>query len=260
MTIEQAMMFYEGDATGDDPFWGDRKAYVTINSLLFPGLRNERARAAEGKRLNPAFLEDIDRLESFYLAMFQGLKKNAVQNDVVTSRVERLQDYEEQKKAGYLFSFTSTSTAGFLTEYGDKKGLALLTFTIPAGTPSVCFADALSHYEKAEEKEILLSPFLKFSVEEQKMDDRFMSILDADGNPPAVYAKATVSFSKGFFKKATETNIEALAYPAGGAEAGKRIYQAFNNGQEPAPEDEVLFTAFKQVLQGRVIRMAADIF
>lgn len=258
MTIEQAMMFYEGDATGDDPFWGDRKAYVTINSLLFPGLRNERARAAEGKRLNPAFLDDIGRLESFYQAMLQGLKENAVQKDMVTSRVERLQDYEEQKRAGYLFSFTSTSTAGFLTEYGDKKGLALLSFTIPAGTPSVCFADALSHYEKADEKEILLSPFLRFSVEEQEMDEKFLSILDADGNPPAVYAKAKVSFSPYFLESAPEATDDV--YPAGGAEAGKRIYQALNNRQEPAPEDEALFTAFKQVLQERVIRMAADIF
>ncbi len=249
MTAEQAMMFYEGDVTGDDPFWGDKKAYVTINSLLFPGLRNERARAAEGKRLNPAFLEDPTRLESFYAAMLQGLKANAVAKDMVTSRVERLQDYEEQKKAGYLFSFTSTSTAGFLTEYGDKKGLALLSFTIPANTPSVCFADALSHYEKAGEKEILLSPFLTFSVEEQEMGEELKSILDADGNPPAVYAKAKVCFSKDFLKqtaKARKNQETEAGYPAGGAQAGQRIYQALHNADQPAPHDETLSGAFKQ--------------
>ena len=40
----QAIRYYEGDVSGNDPFWGDPKAYCTINSLLFSGVENEIAR------------------------------------------------------------------------------------------------------------------------------------------------------------------------------------------------------------------------
>ena len=39
---QKALLYYEGDVQGSDPFWGDKKAYTTLNSLLFPGFANER--------------------------------------------------------------------------------------------------------------------------------------------------------------------------------------------------------------------------
>ena len=58
----RAVKWYIGDVEGDDPFWGDPKAYVTLNSLFFPGTATEEARAAEGKPLNPEILRDEERL------------------------------------------------------------------------------------------------------------------------------------------------------------------------------------------------------
>ncbi|MBO4919619.1 MAG: hypothetical protein J5365_05625 [Erysipelotrichaceae bacterium] len=43
----KAIRYYEGDVSGDDPFWSDPKAYVTLNSLFFEGIEAERRRARE---------------------------------------------------------------------------------------------------------------------------------------------------------------------------------------------------------------------
>ena len=58
----RAVRYYIGDVSGIDPFWGDGKAYVALNALFFPGIETEKNRAKEGKYLNPAILEDTDRL------------------------------------------------------------------------------------------------------------------------------------------------------------------------------------------------------
>ena len=62
----RALRFYIGDVSGSDPFFSDPKAYVVLNSLFFPDISSERARAAEGKLLNPAIIADTERLTGFF--------------------------------------------------------------------------------------------------------------------------------------------------------------------------------------------------
>ena len=66
----RALRFYIGDVSGSDPFFSDPKAYVVLNSLFFPDISSERARAAEGKLLNPAIIADTERLSGFSEARF----------------------------------------------------------------------------------------------------------------------------------------------------------------------------------------------
>ena len=245
----QAIRYYEGDVSGNDPFWGDPKAYCTINSLLFSGVENEKARSLEGKRLNPAALQNTERLLSFYQNLLCAFLEGAATEDLYVYRVERLSDYKRLQEAGATISFTSTSTAGFLKAYQDKKGLALMKILIPAGTPCLNLAQVLSSYKKAEEAEVLLPPGRKLHFEEIPLTDQEKEILDADGNPPAVCAKVTVG----------EWQIEQVAetlpsLEKEGAAAGERIYQSLNAGRQTDPVDETLFISWKKTLQQAIFQ------
>lgn len=53
--------------------------------------------------------------------------------DLHVYRVERFVDYACFMKEKRITSFLSTSTAGFLNAYQDKKQLVLMDITIPKG-------------------------------------------------------------------------------------------------------------------------------
>jgi hypothetical protein len=111
---KNALRYYIGDVSGSDRFYGDAKAYVVINSLFFPEITTERARASEGKYLNPAVIEDTGRLLEFFSGLFSAFRKCAAGETINTFRVERFLDYSLCKEYGHTLSLTSTSKAGFL--------------------------------------------------------------------------------------------------------------------------------------------------
>lgn len=235
---QKAVCYYIGDTEGNDPFWGDPKAYVVLNALFYPGIRSEQDRAAEGKRLNPAILDDPERLHGVLSGLLSACRKCALPEERHSFRVERWSDYQEIRQAGACISFTSTSTAGFLGAYADRIGIALMDFTLPAGTPCIPMADVLPQYAKADEAEILLPPHLGLSVRELGVPERYLGITDATGKPPVVYAEAICRPS-------------AMQPPVAGGQisacqAGKRVYTALMDGIQPAPEDIALYTAWKQ--------------
>lgn len=234
----QAIRYYMGDTKGNDPFWGDPKAYVALNSLFFSGIRTEQARAAEGKRLNPALLEDTERLRTLLCDLLSACKKCALTEERYSFRVERFSDYAESKAAGRIVSFTSTSTEGFLSAYADRRGIALMEFSLPPGTPCIPMAEVLSHYAKADEAEILLPPGL-VSIREQPVPEKYRTIQDADRKPPLVYAK--VQAVQMLSSKASE-----LSVPESGNKAGMRVYEALMAGECPSPADVTLYSEWKQ--------------
>ncbi|MBR2801596.1 MAG: hypothetical protein IKE21_03225 [Erysipelotrichaceae bacterium] len=246
----KALCFYEGDAEGSDPFWGDKKAYLTLNSLLYPGLRNERDRTAEGKKLNPAILEEEKYpLLAVYRNLLSAVCKDVRDYDRHTWRVERYSDFRQQQSVGRTLSFTSTSKAGFLKVFQDRIGIALLKVTIPAGVPALDFEEALPHYAKADEHEVLLPPFLRFSFKEVPLTEEEMEIRDAAGQPPRIACEATVSLPR---SKEKNTLI-SLPFP----EPGKRVYAALNKGQEPQQQDIADYLAYKAALQ-RILHREFD--
>lgn len=238
--------YYEGDVSGNDPFWSDSKAYVVLNSLFFPDISTETARSAEGKYLNPSILEDTERLIILYRNLLSVFRKTITQADIVTYRVERFLDYEYCKKSGRTLSFTSTSASGFLKEYQDRVGIVLMRFHIPAGTPCIPFADVLDKYAKSDEAEILLPPGLHIETNEIPLTDEEKQILDADGNPPIASCKVTV------LEKASSMQIIS-ELPAKGAEAGQRVYKALNSGYTPSTEDVELYCAWKRALTSQLL-------
>ena len=241
----RALRYYEGDVKGEDPFWGDPKAYLTLNSLLYPGLRNEKARTAEGKKLNPAILcHDRYPLLELYEDLFAAVCKGAEDRERTVYRVERYSDYLEQKEAGKTLSFTSTSTAGYLKAYGDRVGIALMKIVIPKGVPALDFSKALSEYAKAEEKEILLPPCAKIRIREVPLREEEETILDAQGNKPLVSALCTLEAPRFSLQECEEE----LPDPS----SGQRVYEALNRGEEPSKEDCKAYLAFKEILQKKL--------
>lgn len=247
----EALRFYIGDVSGCDPFYGDPGAYVVLNALFFPGISAETDRAAEGKILNPAIISETGRLLGFFRGLFSAFRKCSAQSNIRTFRVERFSDYTKCRASGCTISMTSTSTAGFLSEYRDRLGIALMRFTITAGTPCIDVAEALPEYAKPQEAEILLPPFLELSLSEKQPAGEELLLSDSAGKPPIVSCSAVTGNIKPFFG-------EASVLPDGGNAAGIRIFQALSSGKQPLPEDVLLYSQWKSALAVQLHKMLAE--
>ena len=235
----RAVRYYIGDVQGNDPFWGDGKAYVVLNSLFFPGIETERARAAEGKRLNSAILEDEDRLISLLRDLISAFQPGGDAREVY--RVERLADYLQMCTEGRTMSFTSTCRSGFLPQYGDRVGVVLMRFRLQEDTPCIIMAEQLSQYAKADEDEVLLPPGLRLTFHDYVPSESENRITDANGNPPA---RAVIAVP-GQMMPGKE---DPAVLPAGGNLAGQRVYTALMNGGQPGSDDAALYTRWKSAL------------
>lgn len=249
-----AIRYYEGDVQGDDPFYGDPKAYVTINSLFYPGIGTEERRAKEGKRLNPAITEDPQRLYDFLVDLLSAFKTADLSSERNAYRVERHADYEVMKQAGGTISFTSTSADGFLRNYADRIGIALMEFHIPSGIPCLPFSQVLKDgYLKTSEKEILLPPGLSVSFAETPLSEEEKTILDAEGNPPVLKCRARLT---GFLPLAYEVfdPDDYTAFPA----VSRRVYEKLQQNQKPDPHDVSAYVSMKRKLTAAALSSLHD--
>lgn len=239
-----AVRYYEGDVQGDDPFYGDPKAYVTINSLFYPGISTEERRAKEGKRLNPAVTENPQRLYDFLVDLLSAFKEADISCERNTYRVERLADYEVMRQDGCTVSFTSTSTDGFLRSYADRIGIALMQFHIPAGIPCFPFLEMLKEgYLKASEREILLPPGLNVSFSETDLSEEEKTILDAEGNPPVLKCHALVTG----IRPMENEKFDPEDYTAF-AGVSRRVYEKLERNEEPDQADVSAYVLMKRKL------------
>ena len=236
---QHAVKWYIGDVNGEDPFWGDPKAYVTVNALFFPGIAAEQARALEGKRLNPAILEDAERLQRVLRDLLSAF--TPLPAELMTYRVERYSDYRMMLEQGTrTLSFTSTSTAGFLKAYQDRSGIALMRFRLPPGTPCIDMSKVLECYAKSEEAEILLPPGLQLTITEQPLLPAEREILDADGRPPYLSVTAVPNGMR--------TALHGdCALPDAFRQAGIRVLRDLSAGNCPSPEDVSEYVQWKRL-------------
>lgn len=240
---ENALHFYIGDVSGNDAFFGDSKAYVVLNSLFFPDISTESARANEGKYLNPAVIADIPRLMGFFESLFSAFRKSVIKEDISAYRVERMSDYSLMRERSSTVSMTSTSTAGFLNEYRDRRGIALMKFSLSKNTLyCIDIGKVLPYYAKSEEAEILIPPFMKLDIEEIPLSENEMQITDCDNAPPLVSCTVKISGIEKY-----NGNIPELS--AYGSKSGQRIYNALNNGKLPDKEDIEQYSHWKNDLQ-----------
>ena len=246
---KQALRCYEGDVeqTGD-PFWSDRKMYVTWNALLFDGIVTEQARTAEGRFLNPSFLTDDDRLLKLTADLIHALGKMPKQGVRKAYRVERLADYRIMKEQGYLPSFISTSTGGFLDSYTDKKQLVLMEFEIAPETVYGELGVLLDRYAKEEEAEILLAPYQSVQITELPLPSHLSQIRDAYGDIPAVYCRVRT----GTVIRGPLNPMPQRVYDK---EACRHVFEALNAGKQPDTQDVKEYLEWKRSIRSRVLKM-----
>lgn len=246
LNTEQLEMikFYEGDVKQtEDPILSDHKAYVTWNALFFSDTETEKARVLESRRLNPAFLKDPERIIRMSRCLLSCMSKAG--REIQVKRVERLTDYHCFLKEQRFESFISTSTAGFLNAYQDKEGLVLMNIVISEGTPCIDFSAVLDTYQKEEEREILLPPYLSFNSKEIEMDASLLNIHDRNGEIPKVYCM--VHAGKFHPKDLKETSIDQDII-----DASIRYYDALNHHVPYASEDENKYLLYKQYFQYQI--------
>lgn len=244
---EQSLKFYIGDVSGNDPFYGDPKAYVTLNSLFFPDIVSESARAAEGKRLNPAIVSDIPRLLNFFDGLFSAFGKARLKKEYTVFRVERAVDFELCRALKKTISMTSTSTAGFLDSYRDRKGIALMRFRLPVSCRCINVAETLDFYAKPDEAEILISPFMGLDITEVSMSDKEKKITDRDGDPPVISVFADL--------KSLSENEICDSDSLSACTAGIKVFQALNSGKIPNVDDVREYSEWKNNFRSTIYSM-----
>lgn len=241
------LRFYEGDIDEKnihDPFYGDPKAYVTLNALLFDGLTTEKARVEENRILNPAFLKDPIKTADCICTILSTMYRS--DHDMVVSRVERTADFNVFSKDTYMPSFISTSYAGFLSAYEDKHGLALMKIHIPQGTYIADMKKLLTSYLKEDEEEVLLPPYMHITVQKNPLDDSMKKIHDGYGNIPEVYADV---YCDGFqYPFVSPVKIEDKDI-----ENAEHLYHCLNAHEALSDADMESYMHIKQAIQYHVI-------
>lgn len=244
---KKALRCYIGDVSENSLFFDDSRAYVVINSLFFPDIISESARAAEGKYLNTAIIEDISRLYGFFEDLFSVFGKVRLKNDYVTYRVERMADFELCRRYGRTISMTSTAISGFLDSYRDRRGIALMKFRLMEGSPCINVAETLDYYAKPEETEILIPPFMEMRIRENSFTDCERRITDCDGNPPIISVDAEIGGICGI------EDGEDVEIPR--CDAGIRLYKSLNQGNPPDLEDAAEYILWKELLQKQLKKL-----
>lgn len=239
-----ALKYYIGDVEGNHPFYGDGKAYVVLNSLFFSDIHSEKMRAAEGKYLNPAIIADVPRLLDFFNSIFSVFGKSSLKESCTAYRVERMADFEISRSLGRTVSLTSTSTAGFLDAYRDRRGIALMKFNLSEGCHFINVAETLDFYAKPEEAEILLPPFMTLDIRDIKLTDEQRCITDCDGNPPIISAEVNIG---GVCSDVNDENIHISD-----CNAGMRVYETLNSGGIPDNEDISEYSQWKKAFQRKL--------
>lgn len=197
---KDSVRFYQGDVrkrTEDGTlsdslteagFYGIPSAYKTMNCLMFDGIANEKERISEGATaLNPVVFLEIENVVDVFCDIFRAMFKCRNKNrKKIVYRTDRGISVQEMKKLEQTISFTSTSKEDNPKEYFcKKKSLTLLEFIVPPGMPYLDFEEVLGDdYYYADQKEILLPPFLRAAFYEGKLTAEEETYRDADDQPP----------------------------------------------------------------------------
>lgn len=251
MDTIQALRWYEGDVSGNDPLWSDPKAYVTFNAVFFDGIENETIKAKENKRLNPALLirwKEVYDADGICAALFSLMQSCPLKKQYHVRRVERLYDFARIQQCGHTIAFTSTSDAPhFLKAYGDKDGIVLLQADLATGTPAIDLSAVLPQYAKSEEAEILLPPWLGVQMIEKPMQQDEIAILDRNGNPPAGLYQMIVKDMVLPEEDGSEVQ-EDLITPS------MHVYESLNMKKEPDPVEIRAYIQLKKQLRNQCVR------
>lgn len=198
-TVEErnSLRFYQGDIESYEvaedenfksEFYQTKGAYNLLNVLMHPGMENEYARFfKESKKIPYNLFDDLEELIKVYKNIFALMCKSMNNQSKVylhLYRVERMQAIK-MVEAGYTYNFTSCSLENNPDPYFMKKdGILLLEWDVPLSVPHILVNDILGRNKFAYQEELLLSPFIRFKVEERKFTEAELRYRDVNGESP----------------------------------------------------------------------------
>ena len=197
-----AIRFYQGDVRRRNSegkiiensrqagVYGIKKAYRTMNCLMFDDINNEQERIAEENgELEPKILIEIETVIEVFCDIYRVMckyvsNKSDVKKGIVY-RTERGCSIEALKK-GYTNSYMSTSQKEIPANYFRKKReLIILNIEYFPNIPHVVFREILGdEYLHKEQQEVLFPPFLEIELEQEKLSQKEKMYRDIDGKPP----------------------------------------------------------------------------
>ena len=193
-----ALLFYQGSIENISnntvqrmkSFYAIDQAYNVLNALLYPGIGDEKARIAEGKKLNQELVLHMPELLKIYCNIYSAMckytffyEKNATFS---TRRADREYSVREYKR-GINFSFLSTTSKNQVDQYFCKKeGLVLLDVEPLTLAEHIDLNKVLGDgSEYRGEEEILYAPFLHVQLDEIQLNEHERRLRDCSGNPPS---------------------------------------------------------------------------
>lgn len=195
---KNSLLYYQGtidrirpDSSGSHPekFYQVPDAYEVINTLLFPGIENEKARIMEGRTLHEELLDYMPELLQVYCNIYSAMCKYTFglsgKDRLYTWRKDRMNTLGFLQ-AGCNPCFLSTSLTEEISPYYRKKaGILLLEIEAPAWVEHLDMNKALGDSSAyPEEDEILFAPFLHFELEELKLNEKEKDFQDINGEAP----------------------------------------------------------------------------
>lgn len=243
-------------------FYNISNAYEVINTLLFPGISNEKVRIGEEDRhLSPVLLDYMSELIKVYCGLYSAMCKYSLfykrKEHLYTYRCDRIVSLDFLK-IGRTVSFTSTSRNRKGTEeFQKKKGILLLEFDL-LQEEDIEYIDVnavLGEDSKyPHEEEILFSPFLYFDRERLELTEEEKEYKDKDGNMPCdkykILLRGTAIGSSS--EQGDSQELEKLyckIMNASEVENAKRIWESLESHKEPDSNSVESYEKWKENIQ-----------
>ena len=264
----KAIRFYQGDnkeliEKGNGDFWALPSAYQTINCLMFDGISNEKERIKEAtKKLQPQVIEEVEKtIEVFcslYSSMYKNVHKVGEKKELNTFRTERGISIEELKK-GHTVSFTSTSKSVNMESFFYKKSdLTLLVFKFSTEIPHLDYETVLGQNNKyPQQREILLPPFLKISLEDIQLTDKEKEYKDINGNSPCGKYEVRIEGLLEMNPEAESEDRQELTKEKN--ERAAELLKKLINSLELSEEEEEEYTAWKKDFRASIWKKFKEI-
>lgn len=172
------------------PFYQVTNAYEVMNTLLFPGIKNEQVRISEESReLNPILLDYMPELIKVYCDIYSAMCKYTycVKNstDYYLYRKDRMNTLQFLEKGSTPCFFSTSFVQEIKPYFHEKAGLILLELEVPTMVEHLSVNDVLGDLSiHPDEEEILLSPFLCLNLESMVLSEKEALFKDKNGESP----------------------------------------------------------------------------
>lgn len=253
-----SVLFYQGATSAISPkpeslqaFYAIPNIYELMNTFLFPGCANERARfLMEHRTVNLTAINHMSELLLVYKQLYQAMCKQtspAVTRTYHTCRKDRINTLI-YLKAGTFPSFCSTSTSANISPaYRKKAGLLLLELLVPNTVPHLNFQKVFGAANtKPDEQEILFPPFLTARLQERRLTPKEAAFRDCNGEPPK--AKYLIRLAEPTNRPLRPVTTDRILDP-NRLNTVKQVLNTFQQGQTPTPEQETTYVQWKDDLQ-----------